>query len=526
MGKIGESGEKRALFRFFAFSRFWFLVFAFSLFWFFCAKMASAARALLLEHPECAARALGRRSVDVRALDDAELAATQMVREAIGADDALDESPLWLSALRTLDERTVVEFVLAVVAVADAPREMRESIAERVALARDFAPPAYLLAAERLMHAMADHGEYALFERVFPNLDATRLVPVWLHAREYEGDTDLLRVFNASEALALVRALEYDDSETAMLAALVPFESPLVTTVESFWLPVLSAVCADAHRTLLVRMLRATNVEFLDDVAARRWVHVLAPNDVRANAARLAELGALDGANIEHATALLDATSYERVDEPGPRLRALISVAALEPETCVSASRSLARRAPAHVIAAALETSPRHALVWLLREALGVLDARHDRAALGAATIGVCALRVAVCPARRALERAASESMHACLGRMVHTRETLHEGLTALLRHKLCCACAPARCACAAPVTAVTAMARAANPLALRAVVDAMVRHGMWQRMRHLLAVALETTREAERALDGVAESRVEAFANELSRGLCVGLRG
>jgi hypothetical protein len=100
------------------------------------------------------------------------------------------------------------------------------------------------------------------------------------------------------------------------------------------------------------------------------------------------------------------------------------------------------------------------------------------------------------------------------------------EGLTALLRHKLCCACAPARCACAAPVTAVTAMARAANPLALREVVSAMVRHGMWQRMRHMLAVTLETTREAERALDGVAESRVEAFANELSRGLCVGLRG
>ncbi len=488
--------------------------------------MASAARALLLAHPECAARALGRRNADVRALHDAELEATQMVREAIGADDALDESPLWLSALRTLDERTVVEFVLAVAAGADAPRELRESIAERVALARDFAPPAYLLAAERLMHAMADHGEYALFERVFPDLEEARLVPVWLHAREYEGDTDLLRVFNASEALALVRALEYDDSEAAMLAALVPFESPLVTTVEAFWLPVLSAVCADAHRTLFVRMLRATNVEFLDEVAARRWVHVLSPSDVRANAARLAELGALDGANIEHATALLDATSYERVDEPGPRLRALISVAALEPETCVSASRSLARRAPAHVIAAALETSPRHALVWLVREALEVLEARHDRAALGAATIGVCAMRVAVCPARRALERAASESMHACLGRMVHTRETLHEGLTALLRHKLCCACAPARCACAAPVTAVTAMARAANPLALRAVVGAMVRHGMWQRMRHLLAVALETTREAERALDGVSESRVEAFANELSRGLCVGLRG
>jgi hypothetical protein len=69
-------------------------------------------------------------------------------------------------------------------------------------------------------------------------------------------------------------------------------------------------------------------------------------------------------------------------------------------------------------------------------------------------------------------------------------------------------------------------MARAANPLALREVVGAMVRHGMWQRMRHLLAVTLETTREAERALDGVAESRVEGFANELSRGLCVGLRG
>ena len=490
---------------------------------------ASVARAFLCAYPECAARALGLRDADLGNLDDATVADTQLVREAEAADDALDESPLWLSAARSVDESTVVAFVLDVLSThsdAPVPRELRESVAERVALARDFSPPAYLLAAERLMHAMADRGDYALFERVFPTLDAHRLAPLWRHAREYAGDTDLLRVFNGSEALALVRALEYDVSETAMLAALVPFEAPLVETVELFWLPVLSAVCGNALRTLFLRMLRATNVEFLDERAARRWMHVLSADELRANAARLAGLGALDGNNIEHATALLDAVSYERVDEPGPRLRALISVAAHDPEQSRSATRSLARRAPAQMIVAALETSPRIALAWMLPESLCVLEPRHDRAALGAAAIGVCAMHVQPGGAREAMWHAASASMHACLGRMVHTRDTLHEGLASLLRFRLCCACAPRPCACASPVTAVTAMARAANPLALRALVGAMVRHGMWQRMRHLLALALQTTRAAEHALDAVAESGVEDFANELSRGLCVGLRG
>jgi hypothetical protein len=116
--------------------------------------------------------------------------------------------------------------------------------------------------------------------------------------------------------------------------------------------------------------------------------------------------------------------------------------------------------------------------------------------------------------------------MHACLGKMMHTRESVHDGLSALLRFRVCCACAPCRCACATPTTAVTALARVASPVALRALVAMMVRHGMWQRMRHLLAVALGTTRAAEHALDAVAESRIEEFANELSVGLCTGLRG
>ena len=493
-------------------------------------QMAVAvARAFLRAHPECAARALGLRDADLGHLDDASVADTQLVREAESADDALDESPLWLSAARSLDESTVVSFVLNVLSgINDAPlaRELRESVAERVALARDFSPPTYLLPAERLMHAMADRGDYALFERVFPTLDESRLVPLWRHAREYTGDTDMLRVFNATEALALVRALEYDESETAMLAALVPFEAPLVDTVELFWLPVLSVVCGNTLRTLFLRMLRARNVEFLDERAARRWMHVLSADELRASAARLAEFGALDGNNIEHATALLDTMSYERVDEPGPRLRALISVAALDPEQSRSAAMSLARRAPAQMIVAALETSPRSALACILPVSLCVLEPRHDRAALGSAAIGVCAMHIAPGSARDTMCRAASTSMHACLGRMVHTRESLHEGLASLLRFRLCCACAPSPCACASPVTAVTAMARAANPIALRALVGAMVRHGMWQRMRHLLAQALQTTRAAEHALDSVAESGVEEFANELSKGLCVGLRG
>jgi hypothetical protein len=488
--------------------------------------MAAAARALLLAHPECAARALGRRDVDVRALHDAELEATQIVREARGADDALDESPLWFSALRTLDERTVVEYVLAVVAGADAPRELRESIAERVALARDFAPPAYLLAAERLMHAMADRGDLALFERVFPSLDEARVSAVWTHAREYAGDADLLRVFNASDALARIRALENDESETAMLAALAPFEAPLVDVVEGVWLPVLAATCGDMHKTLFLRMLRSVHVEFLDARAARRWTHLLSVNELRASAARLAALGALDGGNIEHATAMLDAMSFERVDEPGPRLRALISAAAKDPDASRAASSSLARRAPATMIAAALESTPRASIARLLCEALEVLDATHDRVALGAAALGVSAMRLEPGAERDALERVASRSMHACLGRMVCTRETVHDGLAALLRCTLCCACAPAPCACASPVTAVAALARAANPVPLRVLVGAMVRYRMWQRMRHLVSLCLDTTSEAERALDAIAETAPEEFATELSRGLCVGLGG
>ena len=495
-------------------------------------------RALLRAHAECAPRALGRAVVDVErldGLDDAELGATQLAREASSADDALDESPMWLSALRPLDEATVVGFVLDFALAAEggaggaAPcemRAMRESVAERVALARDFAPPAYLLAAERLMHAMAFRGDLALFRRVFPTLDDARLSAVWTHAREYVGDVELLRVFNASDALARVRALQHDESEAAMLAALAPFGVPLVDAVEEFWLPVLSATCGDMHRALLLRMLRSPSVEFLDARAARRWMHLLSVNELRASAARLAALGALDGGNIEHATAVLDAMSFERVDEPGPRLRALISAAASDPDRSRAASSSLARRAPATMIVAALESTPRGAIARLLTEALEVLDPRHDRVALGAAALGVSAMRLEPGAARDALERAASRSMHACLGRMVCTRETVHEGLAALLRCRLCCACAPAPCACASPVTAVAALARAANRVPLRALVGAMVRHRMWQRMRHLASLCLDTTSDAERALDAIAESAAEAFATELARGLCVGLEG
>jgi hypothetical protein len=450
-----------------------------------------------------------------------------LAREAESADDALDESPLWLSALRPLDEATVTGFVLDVVSASSGAvsRELRESVAERVALARDFSPPAYLLAAERLMHAMAFRGDLALFERVFPSLDAARVSALWTHAREYCGDIDLLRVFNTCDALARVRTLQHDDSDTAMLAALVPFDLPLVEAVEEFWLPVLSATCGDMHRTLVLRMLRNQRVEFMDSPAACRWIHVLSVSDVRASAARLAALGALDAGNIAHSTALLDATSFERVDEPGPRLRALILAAARDPEHSRAASLSLARRAPASIVTAALELAPRHAIVRVLVEALGVLEPRHDRVALGAAALGVSAIHLAPGD-RAALERVASRSMHACLGRMVHTRETVHEGLTALIRYKLCCACAPAVCVCASPVTATSVLARAANPLALRMLVRAMVRYRMWQRMRHLASTCLDTTKEAESALDAIAESAAEAFATELLRGVCVGLGG
>jgi hypothetical protein len=148
------------------------------------------------------------------------------------------------------------------------------------------------------------------------------------------------------------------------------------------------------------------------------------------------------------------------------------------------------------------------------------LEPLPERLAAAAAVLGVCALRLG---GGAALAARASEKMHECLGAAVATRDGLHAAVTGLVRDRACWRCAPAPCACGAPVRSVHVFARAAAPEAHALLVERMVRWEMLHRLHLVLELALAAPAEG---LDAVARSPPAAFAREAARGVCLGLEG
>jgi hypothetical protein len=489
-----------------------------------CEAAVRVIRTYLAARPERALRMLG-----ARAVDDALIVRCQLYLELEGADDALNDEPLWLAALRGADDDEAQELALGVATAFGALcPEARACVAERVAAARDHAVPAYLLAAERLMDAVGAHAEPDLVEAMFPTVNAAGRAALLRCTRDYNGDEDLLRVYNNSDTLARIRQVPAAHGDAALFfPELMRPYLPWQRVVEAFLVPVLRATQFGTERAalryLFVRMLRSVAVEFLGPWCAA-WLWALDEADVRANAAELHRLGALRLGDLNHLAAYIETTGLARL-RPTPTLERVLTSIARAPLAHRGAYRTFSARAPAQMLRALLLHAPRGECADALLSLMLTIEPAAEHVAATAAVLGVCALALEPGAVRLALLERACERMHACLGVAVATRDGLHAAITGLVRDRTCCRCAPRVCDCGG-VWSVHVLARAAVAEAHALVVRRMVAWGMLHRMHLLLELALGVDARVDAELGEIAHVPPSAFARELAAGISAGLEG